>query len=402
MHNKTTTAVEITVKHIKLIQSQPSALGVKISKLFVRDIDSGSLESISAALKELLSNAKIKSAEVVLSIPRQLLTLRVIKLPSQDKNEIKKMVELQVPKQIPWAVEDIVSDYSIIEKDSSGYSRVLLAVCQKDVIKRHLNILSSCGLKAGGIALSSEGVCRWFRYFSHKNNIKEAKPVVLLDINAQATDICFYHKENLVFTRSVAFGLADLKNDKIGELVEELHKTFSSLQRDEIVSEIGKIIITADLDLVNNLAVKLNLDFGCEVVARNSLNEAALEKKLIVPLALSEGKCAATSILGFALDGSRRSFNLFPPEIKNQEEEKKKIKDLAFLGLALVLVLVFSAAALAGKIYKKEQYLKSLAAALKEDNPKAQKIEGLIKKLNLVKDRLNPQGTSIDMIRELY
>jgi Tfp pilus assembly protein, ATPase PilM len=312
------------------------------------------------------------------------------------------MVELQVPKQIPWAVEDIVSDYSIIEKDSSGYSRVLLAVCQKDVIKRHLNILSSCGLKAGGIALSSEGVCRWFRYFSHKNNIKEAKPVVLLDINAQATDICFYHKENLVFTRSVAFGLADLKNDKIGELVEELHKTFSSLQRDEIVSEIGKIIITADLDLVNNLAVKLNLDFGCEVVARNSLNEAALEKKLIVPLALSEGKCAATSILGFALDGSRRSFNLFPPEIKNQEEEKKKIKDLAFLGLALVLVLVFSAAALAGKIYKKEQYLKSLAAALKEDNPKAQKIEGLIKKLNLVKDRLNPQGTSIDMIRELY
>ncbi len=399
---KSITAVEITTNYIKLSQALVSPRGRIINKLLVRDRRLDASEDIAKPLNEMLSASRIKATNIILIIPRQFLTFRVIRLPSQDNKEIEKMVSLQLSKQIPWPVEDIASDYSIIEKDASGYSKVLLAVCQKEVIKRYLNIIFSAGLKIDRVTLSSEGVCRWYQNFSNRNNIKDVAPVVLLDIDTENCDICFYHKENLLFTRSVSFCVADLRSEKLDNLTEELRKTLSTLQRDQITSEIGKIFIITAGEGTNILADKLNSEFACEVAAVNPVKEIIFGKELIIPLALSEGKCSGASILGLSLGQLKNELNLLPKEIKKEEQEKSNLKELISLGILLFLLLVFSAGVLAAKIYKKEQYFKKLDTILNGEGPKAKEIENFIKKLNLVKERLNPLGSGIDVIYELY
>ncbi len=402
MNNRTATALEITSTHIKLAQSQYKSGAWVINKLLVRDIASNLPEETASALKGLVTASKIRPADIILVVPRQFLTLRIIKLPSQDDKEISKMVELQISKQIPWPAEEITSDYLIVEKDSLGYSKVLVVVCQKEVIKRYLKIIAESSLKAKRIALSSEGVCLWYRNFSRKNTPPDVSALVLLDIDTKNTDICFYHREKLIFTRSVAFSAADLGSAKLDSLLEELRKTFSTLQRDQVIPEIGKIYIISSAPEASSLADKLKLEFSFNVELVNPLKEISPEKGLMIPQALNQGNCSASAILGLVSGADKERINLLPGEVKKEEEEKSKIKDLVFLGAALFLLLVVSAGALALKIYKKELYLKRLETVLKEENPKAKEVESAMKKLTLIKQRLNPSGSSIDVIYELY
>ncbi len=402
MINKITTALEITPTHIKMAQSQYKS-GVRVvNKLMVREIPSNAPEETAGALKDLVSAARVKSADVKLVVPRQFITLRVIKLPSQDEKEISKMVELQLSKQIPWPMEEITADYLIVEKDSLGYSKVLVVVCQKEVIKRYLKIVAESSLKVRRIALSSEGVCLWFRNFSQKNNLRDLSPVVLLDIDTKNIDICFYHREKLIFTRSVAFLAADLNSAKLDSLVEEFRKTFATLQRDQVVSEIGKIYIASAAPESGLLADKLRQEFPCAIELVNPLREISFEKGLIVPPVLHQGNCSGSAILGLVLGAEQEGINLLPAEVKEEEKKKNKAKDLVFLGVILFLLLVISCGAFVFKIYKKELYLKKLDATLKADNPKAKEVESALKKLTLIRERLNPRSSSIDVIYELY
>ncbi|MDP2939560.1 MAG: pilus assembly protein PilM [Candidatus Omnitrophota bacterium] len=402
MLNKLITALEITSTHIKLAQSQPNSQGRIIKKLMVETLTSSSPDDITKSLREMLSSLKIKASSIILALPRQLLTLRTVRLPSSNNQEIEKMVELQISKQIPYPREEIVADYLIVDRDTLGYSQVLLVICQKEVINRYLKITSSLNLKVNLFTLSSQGVCNWYQNFMYRKNFQEIKPVVLLDIDAQNTDICFYHKENVLFTRSISFGKADIKLEKLEILIEELRKTFSTLQKEQIISQISKIVITTSAQESKSLMDKLRLEFPYEVEAINPLTEVELEKELIVPLALSQSACSSTSILGLVLLETKNKINLLPAELKKEQEHKSKIKELISLAILLFLSLILSAGILATKIYKKDTYIKKLDSNLKEISPKAKKTEATIKKLSLVKERLNPRGSSIDVIYELY
>lgn len=402
MPNKSITVLEITTSHIKLAQSKENSSGRIITKLLVREVTSEAPQDIVKSLKELVSSSKLKITRLILSVPRQFLTLRTLRLPSQDNQEIEKMVELQVSQQIPCAREDIVVDYLTVSKDNLNYSRVLLVICQKKIIHNYLKILSDANLKAERLTLSSQGICNWYQHFSRRNNIREPKPVVLLDIDTKNTDICFYDQDNLLFTRSVSFGAADVKSQRFDSLAEELRKTLSTLQKEQLDLEIAKIFITTALEGIKPLIDKLQTEFSSAVELINPLKEVPLDKELIIPLILNEGQCSSSSILGLVLVKAKEEIDLLPPEVKKEQTQKSKIKELIFLGTLLGLLLVLSLGILATRIYKTELYLKKLEATLKETSPKTKEIETTLKKLALVKERLSPQGSSIDMISELY
>lgn len=387
--NKSITALEISASQIKLAQAEKHSGLIK--KLIVSEIKSDSEARIA-----------LKGEFIILAVPRQFLTLRIIRLPSKDTKEIEKMVSLQLPKQIPWPVEDIVFDYSVIEKEPSGYSKVLLNICQKETIQRCLRILSQSSLSASRITLTSEGICRWYQSFTQKNKIKDSGAVVILDIDAKNTDICFYERENLIFSRLISFGTADLQAENSEILIEEVQRTISALQRDQVTLQLSKILITTALNVSKVFMEKLKLEFSCAVEAVNPLKDLQLDKEASLASVLTSGSCSVTSILGLALGKVKDEINLLPEEEKKIVLQKNKIKDLISLGILFLLMLGFFTFALVVKIYKKQAYLKKLEQILKEDSPKAKNVETSLKKLELLKERLNPRGSTIEVIYELY
>ncbi|MFH0911158.1 MAG: hypothetical protein V1918_06625, partial [Planctomycetota bacterium] len=106
-------------------------------------------------------------------IPRNLITLRNVAFPSHDPLEISKMVELQATRQTPYSRGDIIIKHSIIEKDPSGYSKVLLAIAHKDVINRYLKIIDKTAITPSLFTLSSQGVCSYYEAYQNIRPIRK-------------------------------------------------------------------------------------------------------------------------------------------------------------------------------------------------------------------------------------
>ena len=127
-------------------------------------------------------------------IPRRLGILRQMTLPASDDIEINKMVGLQIINKVPYSREDIIYDYSIIEKRPAATPKFSLPLCT--------------GILCSGMALLAK------REFIRKDNaefrgiIKLAKLpkakvpsddkglTVLINIDASDSEICFCQKQN--------------------------------------------------------------------------------------------------------------------------------------------------------------------------------------------------------------
>jgi len=397
------TVLEITETHIKLVQArEESQDNIKITKFLIENIPSGTDEDISKKLSNLIKKSNIKPTNLIIIIPRNLVTIRNVGLPSQDPAEIEQMVELQATRQIPYSREDIVIDNLIIGKDSSGYSKALLVIVHKDVIKRYLKIIDGIAARPALFTLSSQGVCNCYQVYQNKTKGIDQKTTVLMDIDTVNTDICFFDNKQLIFSRSISFGIREFDGENVENFLREVHLTLSTYRKEKIGQEISKIVLTPSSEYIKNLAKRLESDFSIPTEVLDPSIIVSRKKRLSLPDQIVKCEVSGSAILGFAVEKKGKIIDLLPSEIHKEQERGVKKKEFVFLGILLILTIVSVMSVIFTKIHKKEQYIKSLEASLKQTNPEAKNIAQTIKKLELIKQRLSPKVSSIDILYELY
>ena len=110
-------------------------------------------KQISALFAETLQQLKVKPYPLTLCIPRNQVTVRMLNLPSQDRNEINQMLGLRIAQIVPYKKEEIVYDYVICGTDEIGYTKLMLVIVHRDILKRQLKIIEMAGFSADEITL---------------------------------------------------------------------------------------------------------------------------------------------------------------------------------------------------------------------------------------------------------
>ena len=125
-----------------------------------------------------------------------------MRLPSQNESEIRKMLDLQLVNQIPYALEDVIYDFVVVDREPSGYVRVLVAIVHRqDVSEKFLKLCKEAGLQPERFVLSSLGIIHWLNYQQGKipAPVSSNQTVLVLNIDVNHTEICFCHDQNLLF-----------------------------------------------------------------------------------------------------------------------------------------------------------------------------------------------------------
>ncbi|MFC1593924.1 pilus assembly protein PilM [Candidatus Omnitrophota bacterium] len=393
------TAIEITDTHIKLAQAKKDSKGVVVTALRAVTIHLQADDSISKQLGALLDETKIKPSNVICIIPRKFVIARTLKLPSHDKKEIEKMAALQAAQQIPYPKEDIVSDYITLEKDAEGYARVLLAMVHKDVVSRYLKIFSDAGIEPGILTLSSQGICSWYAFFSAGDKQAKKERAVLIDVNTANSDICFYHDGNVVSSRSVSFGSTDINEGKIDEFLQQLRLTISAYQKENSAHTISRIVMLSHSETIKNFSLKIEgeLPFPVECVDIAS----AMSKTKGASMATMRDTSPVV-VIGHTLQKEKQKFNFLPLHLYSEKRNKIIRKELVTCAALFVACVVVIVTAVLVKLNKDERYVAQLESMIQETTPEARKLESAVKKLEIIKQRMNPGNSSIDVIYELY
>lgn len=217
------------------------------------------VETITAALKELLVESKVTSTDMVFALPLASTLLTVIELPDVGPGKLAEIIPLEARKYIPTAVTEVALSHWVIpkvvraykdpdeeEKEKQGIRtvNVLLAAVHNDVLKRYSDIARATGARAAAFEIE---------VFSSMRSLfqREMRPVAVLDIGAASSKLLIIEEGVVrsahllsVGAQDVTRAIASAKNVSIGQAEEiKREKGLAGDSSDPALAEITRLAI---------------------------------------------------------------------------------------------------------------------------------------------------------------
>ncbi len=396
---KETAVIEIGKNNIKIAAARFS-LKRSLQKFFcvAKDISFLDEAGITKLITDIFSSLKIKPKYLSLSIPRELVTIRNISLPSQDYKEISKMVDLHLVRVVPYKKEDIIYSFAVTDTNEEGSAKILLSIVQKSVLSKHLKILSGAGLFADKIYLSSYGVREWM-LSQCRSEMEEDTVYLGLDIDSQSSDFIAFSKEHLLFTRSIVLGAAQLsEQESVRKLIKEVKNSLVFFRSEYEYKKPQKMVISGALEQLKGLEDALMRELEIPVLPLSIVPsiERFPYKDINIPDSVS-----ATAVKEFLMDNSKR-VSFIVPETQVRKALKEKVKDLIATGSYLIAIFFVISALFLGRIHNRQTYLNTLNNKLEEIKDDIGNLMGQSKRIEVTDRILKDRKTPLVFFQELY
>ncbi len=227
--------LDIGSRWIKAVEVRPSRNGVVITGIGYEPTPQGAVvedaildsAAIAAAIKRLFSNSGISIKKVVSSVSGQSsVVVRIIDVPRMTEQELAETMKWEVERHIPFPVSQTVMDFQIVNRASTPPDaqtmEVLLAVCQEEVVKKHIEALGAAKLAPQAIEVESVALPR--SLIAGDPEAESRTTVAIAEIGNESTKLCIYENKTLVFPRSIPIAGGNLLRaliDMLGMTEEE-------------------------------------------------------------------------------------------------------------------------------------------------------------------------------------
>lgn len=399
---KCITIAEAGNDRIKLIQVTRDRDGICVSKVFVKKFDSvddAFMRSLAADVRKL----RLGKVPVVACLPRQVVNVRLLEVPSTDPDEIAGMVELQVGKQTPYSRDEIVSDYRVIGAGREGHTRVMLIVVQQGIMRQRFRILEEAGLDVGSMSVSSEGMLNWYRSIQAGKTGKGG--VLLLDVDSGYSDLGIIVKGQLVSTKSILVGARQLLEapDKWRETLAREVENAIDMYRGEAGGGAGldTLILSGAAASIEGLESALGERLKLTVQSVDCMQKVRKAAGLPTLREDNYNGVSFTPLVGMAMDPDALEFALVPESVKMRRNLEIKARSLTALGtMVLILGVLLSAAAIV-LLHKKIGVVMDLRQQLAQTDDQAKQVNRMSQTVGTIMERLDSTRAPVNILLEL-
>ena len=397
------TSIEVTDSSIRLFQAQMARHKPVLCACDLKPLQNFTDGEIVEKLSEITALRDIQPQRLSVVIPRRLTILKQMRLPSQSDSEIRKMLDLQLVNQIPYALEDVIYDFVVVDREPSGYVRVLVAIVHRqDVSEKFLKLCKEAGLQPERFVLSSLGIVYWLNYQQGKISIPLHQAVLVLNIDVDHTEICFCHNQNLLFSRSVNYGARDLATENMRGLIHQVALSLKNYHKDNMGPGVKRMIVLSTLPEASALKGQLEEMSLIPVDFYSPLNNILCQKNMSLAALKSQPGVSIASGAGFLLSDGKKAPNLIPQEVHNIKRSKRRQIQWAQFALFLILTLSLALLIPGGEFLRKVNYLNSLKKKSEVAKPQLERIKKGMNLVNIVQGELSRRVVVADLIQELY
>lgn len=298
----------------------------------------------------------------ILVIPRHLVFLRFVDIPSTDDSEIRNMVGFQAVKDIPYPRQEMVVGYRNLGSYRPGFSSIMLAVANKATVQ---DVASGRG-HVDDVRLHTE-----LLYLSllKKGVLAQDRVNFLIYIGEKDSEIMVIDKDRPIFSRG-------FKNSE--RFLEEIDRSVLAYEKAKATPAIENIVVTYPSSV--------------------DLQEARphIERHFTIPASF----CEYTDDLAAA--GLPAKISLLPGEIsdKRMRSEKRKANLVTYSLIAFVVILSF--AALSFKIYEKKRFLGVFSPRVVRMQSEIERLNKFIKRTDVARERTEEGLFIVEMLRRFY
>lgn len=379
MKEKIHSIIEITDTHIKFLQAQKQKDEISLVRRIVRERPDAGESMINPALLQDIPVKDIEDHEVTIVIPRRLVVVKQLELPSVQEQEIRRMIELQITNHVPYPRERIIFDFQIINKEKAGYAQVLVVIAHKDLIDQYLAVVQKAGLYTHRLLVSSFCLLGWYQKYKQEES---GGPVMFVYCDGTAVEVCFIQGDKLLFSRQIVLGSRDLAKAR-PRLMEQLDLTISAYHKQGVGADIEKIAVAADGESGD--------------VLQNDLNERYRIPVDILSLG-EDPEYKDVAIFGAA----DAHINLIPEEVLDTKKFRVRRKEFvkAFIMAFIACCLAFGIWGV--DIVRDMTYLRELDYQLEGLKPEVQAVKEQMQLISVAREEKQKRVFIPDIVRELY
>jgi Tfp pilus assembly protein PilN len=321
-----------------------------------------------------ISKHQIDRERTSVSLPREKVVVRFIKLPAATKENLRKVLEYESPKYTPFEKGETYLDYQIL-KEEREWLHLFAVFVKKADVDACLSLLKKIGIQPLSIEIPSTGA---FNLFSYNMDAKEGEPSILLDV----ADL--FYEMNLVQGKN---------------LTESFHLPLPSEERGaKMMNTLKRSGLKEDSLSKSTLFI---YGLGADEGMLSSLKEADHIKGVSYPpLKRIEAGGELSKLykiygpLGVALKGltkTRLDLNLLPFEMRRKVRQIGKPLFIIFTSLALVLSLAWGM----GSFIRYRKEIKVINSEMKKKKPAVEAVE----KLQRQKEELRKEMSAFEKIK---
>jgi len=159
-------------------------------------------EAVAEAIKKLLADAKISVKKVNSALPDSKVFSRVIELPLLSENELEGALKWEAEQYIPFPLEEVNLDFSILEKNEKEKKmQVLIVAAPLRLIEKYTNILKLAGLTPLSLETEIVAVSR-----AVSAQISEDETAMIIHLGGSATNFSILKRGAFSFMGSILSG----------------------------------------------------------------------------------------------------------------------------------------------------------------------------------------------------
>ncbi|MDD4869649.1 MAG: pilus assembly protein PilM [Kiritimatiellae bacterium] len=393
--------IEIGNDWLKMMQAESARGGLSVTRLYLQKFSSSGGAGLPQSISQAIKKFKFSRIPMIACLPRQVVNVRMLELPSSDPNEIADMVDLQVGKQTPYSKDEIVSDYKILGSEREGYSKVMLVIVQRGVLRQRFSVLEEAGVDVQRMSVSSEGLLNWCRQSLGGAD----KVTAVLDVDSFYSDFAVMTKGSMVFTRSILVGanqlIEDYENWK-DKLAREVKQSIEMCQSESHGMAPVRLVISGAGANIPDLNEYLG---GQLKLSSNIKDSVGTVTKVPAEPSLSDPKYQAvslTALIGTAMAPENMELNLVPDSILLRRSLIQKAKTLTAFGILVVTFLIVTSFYGTLKFYFKRDTLQKIEKEIKDNEPTVRNVKKMLEIIMVDRDRKDVRFTMVNLISEIH
>ncbi len=356
-------------------------------------------EAAAAVIKKAVKEFNVSRPVFVSSIDSPSVITKNIEIPSIKETEIKEIIDLQAGRYTPYGRGEIIVDYVNIGTYHSSYTKVLIVIIVKEIIKKQLSIFEKSGFVINKVQFSSEGigcVCSKALALGEK-----AAPSIILSVDNKVSDFIVLFKGKTIFIRTIPIGYDTFVLDKIEcetKFVDEVKKSLDAYRAEDIEEVPDEFILIGPPDMTDAVKMKVSKILG--MPTRNFLFYSGM---LLSKEMLSDNtQLAFVNTIAAVLSSGETIVDLRPPDLKLKAFFQERSREIIKSGILLMAIIIMACVILLGKIYYRGGYLSKLDTQLKIMEPQIASLEKTSNKIAIIRGFIENKKRPLDIISELY
>jgi len=353
---------------------------------------------VMEGIDDFIRKDRIKDPKLFLSIPRNEVLVRYLRLPLAAKENLEQVIGYELERYIPFPSEQVYFDFQILKEEEKGLY-ILLIVAKKEVIHSYLDMFPLTNLFPCSLEISASAL---FNAFMVSNEAQEEGIHALIELRNGYWELSLIIRGLLVYSRAFSWNHGDMSY--FSQVKKGLQGALFHISNEDPLNTPNAPYESPKVTILNGIGLD-------EKIVDEFLkqDEIPLSTRL-TPIRLkdipSNFHLFATAY-GTALKGLRKvplRINLIPEELRRHLKRPSLIPTAILSALVLFLGLVWGSSVL----IKERWILRELDAQIEQLEPEVSAIEEmqtqiseLEKKLDILEKIKRKKPSQVEILREL-